>query len=129
MSGSRVRALIVCTRKPDEVVPQDKRRAVTLFVGLILAILAYTVLLVYNAVEQKNNPSTSFVLSNSVYKYPDTYVCLTYFFGCDDLDLEEGCASSIFDTEGGSSSAVFNPGGEMEQEIATTTWSDEASLV
>ncbi|CAM9655141.1 unnamed protein product, partial [Ectocarpus sp. 13 AM-2016] len=80
-----------------------------------------TALLVYNAVEQKDNPSTSFVLSNSVYKYPDTYVCLTYFFGCDDLDLDESCASSIFDTEGGSSSAVFNPGGELEQEIATTT--------
>lgn len=32
--------LVAACRKPDEVVPQDKRRAITLFVGLIIAILA-----------------------------------------------------------------------------------------
>ncbi|CAM9286399.1 unnamed protein product [Ectocarpus sp. 4 AP-2014] len=108
--------------KPAEVLPQHKRRAVTLFIALIVAILAYSGLLVYNAVKKSKNPSTSFVLSNNVYRYPDTYVCLYNFFGCDDMDLEEFCASSVFDTEGGSSTAVFNPGGDLEQEIATTAY-------
>ncbi|CAN0469176.1 unnamed protein product, partial [Ectocarpus sp. 12 AP-2014] len=108
--------------KPAEVLPQHKRRAVTLFISLIVAILAYSGLLVYNAVKKSKNPSTSFVLSNNVYRYPDTYVCLYNFFGCDDMDLEEFCASSVFDTEGGSSTAVFNPGGDLEQEIATTAY-------
>ncbi|CAM9511484.1 unnamed protein product, partial [Ectocarpus fasciculatus] len=108
--------------KPAEVLPQHKRRAVTLFIVLIVAILAYSGLLVYNAVKKSKNPSTSFVLSNNVYRYPDTYVCLYNYFGCDDMDLEEFCVSSVFDTEGGRSSAVFNPGGDLEQEIATTAY-------
>lgn len=57
-------------------------------------------------------------------------MCLYNFFGCDEMDLEEFCVSSVFDTEGGSSTAVFNPGGDLEQEIATTAYlTDDVSFV
>eukprot|EP00904_Undaria_pinnatifida_P000588 jgi/Undpi1/1052/HiC_scaffold_10.g04515.m1 len=71
--------------------------------------------LVYQAVKASENPSTSFALSNNVYKYPDIYVCLYSFYGCDTLELEEKCRDSTHSTEGGRSTAIYNPTREDEQ--------------
>lgn len=54
---------------------------------------------------------------NNVYKYPDIYVCLYNFFGCDDQQLEEDCMRSAQGTEGGISTAVFNQDMDNEQEL------------
>ncbi|CAM9308303.1 unnamed protein product, partial [Laminaria digitata] len=75
--------------------------------------------LVYQAVEASKNPSTSYVLSNHAYKYPDIYVCLYDFYGCDEEELEEGCVRSAQRTEGGISAAVYNPNMDDEQELKT----------
>ena len=47
---------------------------------------------------------------DEVYMYPDLWVCLYDTYGCDKLEYEEQCVSSIFDTEGGSTSARYRPG-------------------
>eukprot|EP00904_Undaria_pinnatifida_P000566 jgi/Undpi1/1050/HiC_scaffold_10.g04513.m1 len=106
-----------CSWKPAEVVPQHKRRAILLYSGLILAIFGYSGYLVYHAVGAYGNPSTSFALSNNVYKYPDIYVCLYNFYGCDNQELEEDCVRSAQITEGGNSTAVFNQNGDDEQDL------------
>lgn len=60
----------------------------------------------------------SFILpQNDVYKYPDIYVCLYDFFGCDTMELEGGCMGSAQSTEGGRSKAVFNMDRDDEQEL------------
>ncbi|CAN0113861.1 unnamed protein product, partial [Ascophyllum nodosum] len=71
------------------------------------------------ASERIVNPSTSFELSNDLYKYPDIYVCLYNFYGCDQMELEPDCMYSYNQTEGARTKATFNPGGEKEQDIAT----------
>ncbi|CAN0175933.1 unnamed protein product, partial [Scytosiphon promiscuus] len=107
--------------KPAEVLPKDKRRAVALFIALLLGILTYSGYLVAEAVKKRRNPSTSFVLSNQLYRYPDVYVCLYDYFGCDEMDLEEECVFTAFDTQGARRTrAVFNPDGDTEQEIAAS---------
>lgn len=103
--------------KPAEVVPQHKCRAVVLFSILILAIFGYAANLIYQAVESYKNPNTSFALSNDGYKYPDIYVCTYDFYGCDDESLLEDCTRSAQSTEGGNSTAVFNPFGDDRQEL------------
>lgn len=50
-----------------------------------------------------------------MYKYPDIYVCLYSFYGCDTLELEEKCRDSTHSTEGGRSTAIYNPTREDEQ--------------
>lgn len=54
---------------------------------------------------------------NDVYKYPDIYVCLYNFFGCDEMELEGDCMGSAQSTEGGRSTAVFNMNKDDEQEL------------
>ena len=56
---------------------------------------------------------------NDLYKYPDIYVCLYNFYGCDTMGLEPDCMYSYNQTEGGRANATFNPGGDEEQDIAT----------
>lgn len=56
-------------------------------------------------------------LQNDVYKYPDIYVCLYDFYGCDDLELEGDCMGSFQSTEGGKSNAVFNLNRDNEQDL------------
>lgn len=57
---------------------------------------------------------------NDLYNYPDVYVCLYDFLGCDSFELEESCRESAFDT-GQDTQATFNPGGTDEQEIGVGT--------
>ena len=57
------------------------------------------------------------VLQNDVYKYPDIYVCTYDFYGCDDESLLENCTRSAQSTEGGNSTAVFNPTMDDRQEL------------
>lgn len=57
------------------------------------------------------------LLQNDAYKYPDIYVCTYDFYGCDDEDLLENCTHSAQSTEGGNSTAVFNPFGDDRQEL------------
>eukprot|EP00904_Undaria_pinnatifida_P008172 jgi/Undpi1/4485/HiC_scaffold_17.g07839.m1 len=73
--------------------------------------------LVYQALAAYDNPNTSFVLSNDVYKYPDIYVCLYDFYGCDDFELEGDCMGSFQSTEGGNSNAIFNLNRDNEQDL------------
>ena len=50
-----------------------------------------------------------------MYKYPDIYVCLYNYQGCDDVGLEEDCMRSAQGTEGENSTAVFNQGKDNEK--------------
>ena len=56
-------------------------------------------------------------MKNTVYTYPDVWVCLYHTYGCDAMYLEEECMESSSTTEGGNTGAVFFPGGEYEQQI------------
>lgn len=56
-------------------------------------------------------------MQNTIYAYPDTWVCIYSTYGCDGIDLEPECLRSATMTEGGNASAVFYPGGEFEQEV------------
>lgn len=62
---------------------------------------------------------------NEVYKYPDVWVCLYNFYGCDSQDLEKECAVTANNTEGGLTRAVYHPGGEHEQEIPTSVMNSQ----
>ncbi|CAN0042249.1 unnamed protein product [Ectocarpus fasciculatus] len=105
--------------RPDEVVPQHKRRAVALWTILIGGIIFYSSYLLYKAVRKRENPDSSIELSNTVFEYPDIWVCLYAGYGCDEWELEEECMTSATAnmTGWGNSSAVFYPGGDYEQEI------------
>ncbi|CAB1102054.1 unnamed protein product [Ectocarpus sp. CCAP 1310/34] len=105
--------------KPDEVVPQHKRRAVALWAILIGGIIFYSSYLLHKAVRKRDAPESSIELSNTVFEYPDIWVCLYADYGCDELELEEECMTSATAnmTGWGNSSAVYYPGGEYEQEI------------
>ncbi|CAN0252419.1 unnamed protein product [Ascophyllum nodosum] len=111
---------------PSEVLPQHKGRATLLWVLLILSILAYSAYLVEQANEKIANPSTSFEISNDLYRYPDIYVCLYNFFGCDQMELEPSCVASHNQTEGARTKATFNPGGDTEQDIARDAFLTES---
>lgn len=66
---------------------------------------------------------------NNVYKYPDIYVCLYNFYGCDNQELEEDCVRSAQITEGGNSTAVFNQNGDDEQDLHVDAFlTDEVTL-
>lgn len=70
--------------------------------------------------------STSFdPPQNGVYKYPDIYVCLYDFFGCDKMELEGDCMGSAQSTEGGRSTAVFNLNRDDEQELEVNAFLTE----
>lgn len=56
-------------------------------------------------------------MKNTVYTYPDVWVCLYDGYGCDTYEKEEKCLNSYTITAGGKASAVFYPDGEYEQEV------------
>lgn len=56
-------------------------------------------------------------MKNTVYAYPDVWVCLYDTYGCDEQHLEQECLDSSKMTEWGKPSAVFYGGGEHEQEV------------
>ena len=56
-------------------------------------------------------------MKNTVYTYPNVWVCLYNTYGCDKREMEKECLNSYTITAGGSASAVFHPGGEYEQEV------------
>eukprot|EP00903_Cladosiphon_okamuranus_P009902 g9404.t1 len=103
--------------RPAEVVPQHKKRAVVLWTILIGGIILYSSYLLYNALRKRKHPSTAFEVSNVVFAYPDVWVCLYDYYGCDEWELEEECVKSTNMTVAGDTSAVFFPGGEYEQTI------------
>ncbi|CAN0229685.1 unnamed protein product [Ectocarpus sp. 12 AP-2014] len=83
---------------------------------MIGGIIAYSSIIVSNAFERRENPGI--IISkpeNTVYEYPDVWVCLYNNYGCDKWELEEECMRSANFTEGGNTTAVFYPGGEYEQ--------------
>lgn len=47
-------------------------------------------------------------------------MCLYGTYGCDDQESEEQCVESIFDTEGGSTTARYRPGDTDEEDISIT---------
>ena len=61
-----------------------------------------------------------FTIQNEIYTYPDLWVCLHNTYGCDKYEYEEQCLSSIFDTEGGNTSAEYRPGDVNETTIEFT---------
>eukprot|EP00903_Cladosiphon_okamuranus_P009900 g9402.t1 len=103
--------------RPAEVVPQHKRRAVALWTILIGGIIVYSSYILFKALEDRENPSTAFEVSNVVFPYPDVWVCLYNNYGCDVQELEEECMRSSNATEGGVTGALFYPNGEYEQNI------------
>ncbi|CAN0315183.1 unnamed protein product, partial [Ascophyllum nodosum] len=107
--------------RPTEVVPQYRHRAVLIWAVLIVSIVSYFGLVMYRAVSDRENPSTSFIVSNEIYIYPDLWVCLYDTYGCDKFEYEEQCLGSIFDTEGGSTRARYRPGDANETSINFTT--------
>lgn len=102
--------------KPAEVVREHRRRAVVLWVVLIAGIISYSGYLIYRAVHKRANPSTSFVLSNDLYRFPDVYVCLYELLGCDKIEWEGECRNSLWDVEE-TTKATFNLEGDDKQEI------------
>lgn len=54
---------------------------------------------------------------NDIYRYPDVYVCLYNFYGCDQQEDEDDCVYSSTTTQGGDTVASFNPGGETQLDI------------
>ncbi|CBN75318.1 expressed unknown protein [Ectocarpus siliculosus] len=103
--------------KPEEVVPRHKRRAVLLWTTLIVGIISYSTYTLYRGLKRREDPGTTFKLSNNIYQYPDLWVCLYVNYGCDEMELQEECVNSSNATEGGETLAVFYPGGEYEQVI------------
>lgn len=68
-----------------------------------------------------SNVNTCFMQQqDDIYEYPDLWVCLYDTYGCDAYEYEEQCVSSIFDTEGGSTTAVYRPGDPYESTINFT---------
>lgn len=61
----------------------------------------------------------AFPLQNEIYKYPDIWVCLYEHYGCDDSTLEEECVRSANATEGGMTTATYQPQGPNEKKITT----------
>lgn len=56
-------------------------------------------------------------MQNRVYRYPDVWVCLYDFYGCDSQPFEEKCIRSIHATEGGKTRARYHPNGANHQEL------------
>lgn len=54
-----------------------------------------------------------------MYRYPDVWMCLYDYYGCDEKELEKQCVASANRTEGGPVRAIYHPGGEHEQNIPT----------
>ena len=46
---------------------------------------------------------------NTIYDYPDIWVCMYDSYGCDAIEREEGCANSSTLMEGKTPTAVFYP--------------------
>lgn len=61
------------------------------------------------------------------YKYPEVYVCLYEFYGCDLQEDEDDCVYSSSTTQGGPTTATFNPGEDNELDIpAEATLTNES---
>ncbi|CAN0341888.1 unnamed protein product [Pylaiella littoralis] len=88
---------------------RHRRRHILLWTILITGILAYIGWALSRRHHQYLNPSTSFSLSNEVYRYPDLGVCLYEENGCDSLDdhIAAGCVNSSNSTEFGPSTAEY----------------------
>lgn len=56
-----------------------------------------------------------------MYKFPDLWVCPFVNYGCDEWELEGGCASSAWKTEGGQPDALFYPRVKLGQLQENTT--------
>ncbi|CAM9937236.1 unnamed protein product, partial [Ascophyllum nodosum] len=107
--------------RPNEVVPQYRRRAVLIWIVLIAAIVSYSVRLVSRGLEGRKNPSLSAPMSsNKIYTHPDLWMCLYVNYGCDTFEDEEQCITSINDTEGGPTRARYRPGDVNETLINFT---------
>lgn len=65
---------------------------------------------------------------NTVYKYPDLWVCPYNQYGCDDTSLELGCVNSAWETEGGVPDAIFYPSDGTDQ-VATDQLQIEANTI
>lgn len=52
-------------------------------------------------------PYGRMLLQDELYKFPDVYVCLYNFYGCDAQDQEEDCLYSALEVEGRNSSAEY----------------------
>ena len=60
------------------------------------------------------------VTKNTVYRYPDIWVCLYNTYGCDSQDLEEECFNSATLTEGEGANVMIYPGDlDHEQKVPT----------
>lgn len=68
------------------------------------------------------------MLQDDPYKYPDVFVCLYDYYGCDAPELEKDCMFSADSTEGGLTNAIFNPGKDNEQDIVTEAKLTEVSV-
>ncbi|CAN0425767.1 unnamed protein product, partial [Ectocarpus sp. 8 AP-2014] len=119
--------------KPDEVVPDHRRRARVLWAIMMVGIVTYVGWLVYKTVERTKSPNTSVELSNVVYTYPDLWVCPYNQYGCDDITLELGCVESSWETEAGPPSAIFYNSEGTDQNATDpleieTTWVDTSAI-
>eukprot|EP00904_Undaria_pinnatifida_P008136 jgi/Undpi1/4452/HiC_scaffold_17.g07806.m1 len=65
--------------------------------------------MIASALMKRNDPDTSLILSNTVYDYPDVWVCLFENSGCDGADLQKDCAASSTLMEERPATAVFYP--------------------
>ncbi|CAM9877840.1 unnamed protein product, partial [Ectocarpus sp. 12 AP-2014] len=119
--------------KPDEVVPDHRRRARVLWAIMMVGIVTYVGWLVYKTVERTKSPNTSVELSNVVYTYPDLWVCPYNQYGCDDITLELGCVESSWETEAGPPNAIFYNSEGTDQNTTDpleieATWVDTSAI-
>eukprot|EP00752_Nemacystus_decipiens_P004875 g4437.t1 len=80
-----VLALIPCTAaamKPQDVVPEYRRRAWIVWAGLLLALTGYAVWQVYIMIDKYDNPSINTTVQNEFFFFPVVTVCLEVGAGC-----------------------------------------------
>ncbi|CAM9509105.1 unnamed protein product [Ectocarpus fasciculatus] len=101
---------------PRTVVKRHRIKATIIWVSLILAFLAYIAYIVWDAVESRMDPATSFELKRELFTFPDISVCVSPYEGCLNID-----PSACFEN---ASFVMFSQWGFMEDELEA----DEASL-
>lgn len=105
---------------PDRVVPHYKRRAIALWLFLVISIVNYGIWLVYQGIKKRKHPTRTFITSDDLYPYPDVSVCLFNDYGCDSIEQRKNCVMSVNDTEGGPTRARYYPWqAEDQQDIST----------
>ncbi|CAM9629863.1 unnamed protein product [Scytosiphon promiscuus] len=72
--------------KPDKVVPEHKRRALAVWVALLLTTIAYTIWQIVNVAKQYENPSTTLRVSDDLYDFPSVKLCFSEDYGCHDFE-------------------------------------------